>query len=47
MSLRAGLLWLFLICLIPLVGCGGNSDPVNDGKDRPIPPPKKEKDKDK
>jgi hypothetical protein len=33
-----------LICLIVL-GCGGGSDPVNEGKDRPVPVPKKDKDK--
>jgi hypothetical protein len=33
-----------LLCLL-LVGCGGGSDPVNEGKDRPVPPPKKDKDK--
>jgi hypothetical protein len=34
----------FLLCLLVL-GCGGGSDPVNEGKDRPLPPPKKDKDK--
>ena len=33
-----------LLCLLVL-GCGGGSDPVNEGKDRPVPPPKKDKDK--
>lgn len=31
-----------LLCLI-LLGCGGGSEPVNEGKDHPIPPPKKDK----
>jgi hypothetical protein len=37
--LLASLLLLFTL------GCGGGADPVNEGKDRPAPPPKKDKDK--
>ncbi len=33
-----------LLCLFVL-GCGGGSDRVNEGKDKPVPPPKKDKDK--
>ena len=33
-----------MFCLL-LLGCGGGSEPVNEGKDRPVPPAKKDKDK--
>jgi hypothetical protein len=45
MALRTLILWLCLLGMLPVVGCGGPPQPVNDGKDRPIPPPKKDKDK--
>ncbi len=38
-SILVGLLALFIL------GCGGGADPVNEGKDRPVPPPKKDKEK--
>ena len=33
---------LMLLCLL-LAGCSGDSSPVNQGKDKPVPPPKKDK----
>jgi hypothetical protein len=44
MSLCRVLCWIFLLLLLPILGCGGGNDPVNEGKDRPMPP-KKDKDK--
>ena len=39
--------WIFplLMCVLPAAGCAGGNNPVNEGKDRPIPPPKTDKDK--
>lgn len=36
--------WLLMLVLSLFVaGCGGDTSPVNEGKDRPTPPPKKDK----
>jgi PBP1b-binding outer membrane lipoprotein LpoB len=33
--------FILLSLMLLLAGCGGNTDPVNEGKDRPVAPPKK------
>ena len=36
---------IVVVLTLMISGCSGGSDPVNEGKDRPAPPPKKDKDK--
>jgi hypothetical protein len=33
--------WLLVIILaLSMAGCGGGNEPVNEGKDKPVPPKK-------
>jgi hypothetical protein len=37
MHIRYLTVWLLVGLLMALAGCGGGNDPVNEGKDKPVP----------